>query len=99
VPNESTIRSISLYVEVNQVDIYGTMTMSYGILFTLAVLEYFISTEEYERCKTIVEGISRLNSLYKCDLPHSLTDKWCMENMELSPLQILEKHYHNQTNK
>jgi hypothetical protein len=87
----SEYMTIDFYLTLNTVQDYGTMTMRYGVLFTLAVLEYYIVTEQYEKCCVIRDAIARLNNVYNADLPTSIHDKWCTDNMHLTPLQILER--------
>ncbi len=93
VPFENDIRSIAVYLEVNQQDSYTTMTLMYGILFTLAVLDYCVENENYEQAAVIVASIKRTNLLYKTNLPTTLDSPWCKENMNLSPSEMLAKHF------
>lgn len=92
-PNDKDLRSIAVYLAHNKPDTYISMNMMYGVMFTLAVLEYMIEIENYEKCKVIVEGIKLSNEIYKTELPTSLHSKWVSENINLSPLQILERHF------
>ena len=94
VPNEYTLKSIAVYLEINTPENYCTMTMCYGVLFTLAVLQYYISEEEYLRCAVIIAAIKRMNDVYGCNLPTHIDSEWCKLNMGLSPLEMLENHFH-----
>ena len=96
VVNDHTLKSIALYLECNHPDKYITMNMQYGVLFTLAVLEYYKTIEEYERCAVIVESIKLCNTMYKTDLPTSLDSKWVEENRGLKPSEVLTKHFKEQ---
>ena len=90
-----TIKSIAVYLEYNKADSYSSMTMMYGVLFTLALIEYYTSIEYYEKCHQLQQGILRINDLYGANLPTSMRDKWVLENMHLTPSEILNKHYKN----
>lgn len=92
-PDDAALRGIAVYLEYNKPETYVTMTLMYGILFTLAVLEYYIACENYEKCQVILDGIHRVNHIYKCDLPTSIDSTWVKENKGLSPSEILHKHF------
>ncbi len=93
-PDTACMKSIATYLEYNHSDGYITMTLSYGILFTLALLDYYVSIENYEKCAVLVQAIKECNVMYKTDLPTTLDSQWARENILLTPLQILHKHFH-----
>lgn len=97
--DDASIKSIAVYLEHNRPDTYCTMIMMYGVLFTLGVLEYMIEIENYEKCKVILDGINRSNSLCNAGLPTTLHSKWVSENINLTPSQMLEKHFKTTSNK
>lgn len=90
-PDKETLEKIGLYLHLNTMESYNMFILLFGILFYLAVLEYFVQEEDYLRCATMIKTIDEVNSTYGWNFPHSVEDELAKTWARLSPLQLLEK--------
>lgn len=89
--DRETLRQIGLYLHLNNKNAYHTFILLFGILFFLAILEYFCENEEYEVCKIMVETIQEVNQQYGWEFPTTVEDRLIKQWRNLSPLELLEQ--------
>lgn len=66
---ENDTQSIAFYIETKK---YDTLLYLYGHQILLGMLEYFVTIEEYEICKCIVDGIKKFNKETNSKVPLKL---------------------------
>lgn len=86
-----TITSIQFYMSLDEVRHYETLLLYYGCMFLVAIIEYCIEVEDYERCAKLVTAIKQTSKLTKSNLPTSINSKWVRDYINLTPLQMLNK--------
>ncbi len=69
---------------------YGRLLFLFGILMTLAILEYYIANQEFERCKLISDTINDINETLHWNLPTSIHDPLCTKMLSMTPFEIYE---------
>lgn len=89
-PDYSVRKSIELYITIDESKGYQTIVVMYGILFVLAMLEYYKFIEDYAKCRTITDSIKECSKLYRFKFPTSMDDPFCQRIKDLSPLEILD---------
>lgn len=85
--------TISIYLQENTKALYTNMLFMYGVLYYLAVIQYFAENEEYERCELMLSVIKEENLKFtKEHLPLSLEDESIKKWKDLSPKEIIVKY-------
>jgi hypothetical protein len=56
-------------------DKYTDVTLRFGILTTLCLLEYYTEIEDFEECQKIIDSINMINSAYEINLPKNINEE------------------------
>jgi hypothetical protein len=68
-PDDYVVKNLQLLIGFDK---FSTMLYTYGYLFVLAMKEYYLSIEAYEKCAEINKAIDEHNSLVNDLIPYSL---------------------------
>lgn len=73
--DRETLKTIGTYLHFNNEKSYRAFILMFGILFFLAVIQYFVQQEEYERCTVMLKAIDKVNKEEGWNLPRCIEDE------------------------